>query len=82
MMILKKAFYLFICGMCVLGVLNCGEGKYADAKKVTVKYLDAMDNFASAVEKASNPETLVRAVDEFVVEMEQLRPEMEVVEKK
>ena len=78
----KYVFNLFICGMCVLGMMSCGEGKYADAKKVTVKYLDAMEKFASAVEKASNPEALVSAVDEFDVEMNELRPEMEAIERK
>jgi hypothetical protein len=81
-MSLKYVFSLFICGMCVLGLMSCGEGKYADAKAVMVKYLDSMEKFASAVEKANNPEALVRAVDEFAKEMEDLRPEMEVVEKK
>ena len=78
----KYVFSLLICGMCVIGMMSCGEGKYADAKAVTVKYLDSMEKFASAVEKANNPEALVRAVDEFSVEMEELRPEMEVVERK
>ena len=47
LMSVRKALYLFMCGMCVMGLVNCGEGKYADAKKVTVKYLDAMEGFAS-----------------------------------
>jgi hypothetical protein len=82
MMILKKTLYLFICGLCVVGLINCGDGKYADAKKVTVKYLDAMEGFASAVERADSPEVLVRAVDKFAGKMEELRPEMEAIEKK
>lgn len=82
MMILKRVLYLSIVGMCLLGLMNCGEGKYADAKKVTVKYLDAMENFASGVEEADSPEALVRAVDKFAREMEALRPEMEAIEKK
>jgi hypothetical protein len=81
-MVLKKVFYLLLCGVCVLGLQNCGEGKYADAKKVTVKYLDAMENFASAVEKANTPKALIRAVDEFTGVMEDLRPEMEAIEEK
>lgn len=81
-MILKRVLYLFVFGICLLGLMNCGEGKYADAKKVTIKYLDAMESFASAVEHADNPESLVRAVDKFVGEMEALRPEMETIEKK
>ena len=81
-MILKKTLYLLMCGLCILGLMNCGEGKYADAKKVTVKYLDAMESFASSVEEASNPEELVRAADEFAEKMEELRPEMEIIEKK
>ncbi len=79
---LKKVLYLFLCGICVMGLLNCGEGKYADAKKVTVKYLDAMEAFASAVENADSSEVLVSAVDEFAEKMDELRPEMEVIEKK
>jgi uncharacterized protein YigA (DUF484 family) len=82
MMILKKVLYMFVCGMCVLGLLNCGDGKYADAKRVTVKYLDAMEGFASDVEEASDPEALVRAVDVFTAQMEDLRQEMEEIEKK
>jgi hypothetical protein len=82
MMILKKVVYLIVCGVCLLGIMNCGDGKYADAKKVTVKYLGAMESFASAVEKAKGPDALVRAVDEFEVEMKALRPEMEAIEKK
>ena len=65
-----------------MGLLNCGEGKYADAKKVTVKYLDAMEAFASAVENADSSEVLVSAVDEFAEKMDELRSEMEVIEKK
>jgi uncharacterized protein YigA (DUF484 family) len=82
MMILKKLSYMFVCGMFVLGLLNCGDGKYADAKRVMVKYLDAMENFASAVEKGDNPNALVGAVDVFTAQMEALRPEMEEIEKK
>ncbi|MGD8538626.1 MAG: hypothetical protein PVI66_07910 [Candidatus Aminicenantes bacterium] len=78
----KKVLYLFLCGICVMGLLNCGEGKYADAKKVTVKYLDAMEAFASAVENADSSEVLVSAVDEFAEKMDELRPEMEVIGKK
>ena len=81
-MSLKNALFLIVCAVCVLGMMSCGEGKYADAKKVTVKYLDAMENFASAVEKASDPEALVRAVDEFDMKMKELRPEMEAIERK
>jgi len=82
MMSLKRAFFLLVCGVCVWAVMDCGRGKYADAKRVTVKYLDAMDKFASEVEKSSSPEMLVRAVDEFAMKMEELRPEMEAIEKK
>jgi hypothetical protein len=76
----KKMLTLFICGLSVLGLMNCGEGKYADAKKVTVKYLDAMESFASAVENADSPEALVKAVDKFAGEMDELKPEMEAIE--
>ncbi|MGD9346592.1 MAG: hypothetical protein PVH84_12055, partial [Candidatus Aminicenantes bacterium] len=69
-------------GICVWIVMYCGEGKYADAKRVTVKYLDAMENFANAVDDAGGPEALVRAVDEFAEKMEEMRPEMEAIEKK
>jgi hypothetical protein len=82
MMTLRKNLYLFLCGICVLGMLSCGEGKYADAKKVTVKYLEAMEGFATAVEKAANPEAFVKAVDAFAEEMAALRPEMEAIEMK
>ena len=78
----KSVFYLFVYGMCVLGIICCGEGEYADAKKVMVKYLDAMEKFASAVERSSSPETLISAVDEFDMEMKELRPEMEAIERK
>lgn len=81
-MTLKKVFYLIVCGVCLLGMMSCGEGKYADAKKVTINYLDVMENFASAVEEASNPEALVSAVNEFEMQMKELRPEMEAIERK
>ena len=81
-MALRNVLFLIVCAVCFLGMMFCGESKYADAKAVTVKYLDAMENFASAVEKASNPEALVSAVDEFEMEMKKLRPEMEAVERK
>lgn len=81
-MSIKSVLCLIVCGMCVLGMMHCGEGKYADAKTVTLKYLDAMENFASNVENSNSPESLVRAVDEFDAEMRELRPEMEAIEKK
>lgn len=81
-MSIKSVLCTIVCGMCVLGMMHCGEGKYADAKTVTLKYLDAMENFASNVENANSPESLVRAVDEFDAEMRELRPEMEAIEKK
>jgi hypothetical protein len=82
MMSLKKMLYPLIFGLCVFALMNCGEGKYADAKKVTVKYLDAMESFASTVENADSPKALVKAVDKFAGEMEDLRPEMEAIEEK
>lgn len=81
-MSIKSVLCLIVCGICVLGMMHCGEGKYADAKTVTLKYLDAMENFASNVENSNSPESLVRAVDEFDAEMRELRPEMEAIEKK
>lgn len=81
-MVQNKALFLIVCVVCVWGMMSCGEGKYADAKEVTEKYLDAMEDFASSVEKANSPEALVTAVDAFDVEMKELRPEMEVIEGK
>ena len=81
-MSLRSALCLIVCGMSVLGTMNCGEGKYAEAKRVTGKYLDAMEMFALSVEEASDPEALVQAVDELAAEMDELRPEMEAVENK
>jgi hypothetical protein len=78
----KNSLCLIAFAICVLGMMNCGDGKYADAKKVTVKYLDVMENYASAVEKANSADALAEAVDRFVDEMAALRLEMEVIEKR
>jgi hypothetical protein len=81
-MSLNKAFYLFIFGMCFLGMMNCEEGKYADAKKVTIKYIEAMEKYATEVEQSNTSDTLAKAVDRFADEMAALRPEMEAIENK
>jgi hypothetical protein len=81
-MSLKKTLCLIACGICVLGMINCGDGKYSDAKRVTIKYLETMEKYATAVERANTPDVLAQAVDRFVDEMAALRPEMEAIEKK
>jgi hypothetical protein len=81
-MFLKNAFCLIACVICVLGMISCGDSKYTDAKRVTIKYLEAMEKYATAVEESNTPDTLSQAVDRFVDEMAALRPEMEAIEKK
>ncbi len=81
-MFLKNALCLIACAICVLGMINCGEGKYTDAKRVTIKYLEAMEKYALEVERSNTPDALAQAVDRFVDEMAALRPEMEAIEKK
>jgi hypothetical protein len=81
-MFLKNAFCLIACVICVLGMISCGDSKYTDAKRVTIKYLEAMEKYATAVEESNTPDTLSQAVDRFVDEMAALRPEMDAIEKK
>jgi prefoldin subunit 5 len=81
-MSLKNALCLIAYAICVLGMINCGDGKYTDAKRVTIKYLETMEKYATAVEISDTPDALVQAVDRFVDEMAALRPEMEAIEKK
>ena len=81
-MSLKNVLCLIAYAICVLGMINCGNSKYADAKRVTIKYLETMEKFATAVERSNTPNALAQAVDRFVDEMAALRPEMEAIEKK
>ena len=81
-MFLKNSLCLIVCGICILGLSNCGDSKYADAKRVTIKYLEVMEKYATAVEESNTPDALAEAVDRFVDEMAALRPEMEAIEKK
>jgi len=81
-MFLKNALCLIACAICVLGMINCGDNKYTDAKRVTIKYLEAMEKYATEVEISNTPDALAQAVERFVDEMAALRPEMEAIEKK
>ena len=81
-MFLKNALCLIACAICVLGMINCGDRKYTDAKRVTIKYLEAMEKYATEVEISNTPDALAQAVERFVDEMEALRPEMAAIEKK
>ena len=81
-MFLKNALCLIACVICVLGMINCGDSKYTDAKRVTIKYLEAMEKYATEVEISNTPDALAQAVERFVDEMAALRPEMAAIEKK
>lgn len=77
----KKFNFLLvlICGFVLL--VSCG-GKYSDVIKVNDKYIDAMEDFVSDLEKADTAKAVAAGINSFADKMEDIAPQMAKLAKK
>ena len=64
----------------VLALLACSGGSdQGDAVKVNTKFVDAMETYLNAIEKADSPSAVVDAVNAYAREIEELAPEFKAI---
>ncbi|MBN1972667.1 MAG: hypothetical protein JW787_03455 [Sedimentisphaerales bacterium] len=72
-----------LCIFVSMFLLNgCGGKKYADAKKVTNDYINAMDEMATKLDKAANAGDVAEAINRYTDKMEKLLPKMKEIKDK
>jgi hypothetical protein len=66
----------------IAGIMACGGGKYADAKKVMEKSNKVMEDFLEEMEKAENAKEVAAVLTDFTKAMQKITPEMKKLEEK
>lgn len=66
---------------CVLTTIpflpGCGGKKYADVEKTSNQWVDAMDEYTAALDKAGSAQDVVKATNKLADTMEKLKPAMQ-----
>ena len=74
---IKTRWILFMCmALFIIGMIACGGGKYADAKKVIAESNEALEDFLGKMDTADNAEDVATALTAFTDEMEKIAPKM------
>jgi len=66
----------------IFGVIACGGGKYADAKKAVSESNEALEDFLGKMDTADNAKDVAAALTGFTTEMEKIAPKMKELEEK
>ncbi len=66
---------LVACLLALVLVTGCG-GKYSDVEKINEEYVEIVENYISALDKADDSESVVKAMNNFTDELEVLWPKM------
>jgi hypothetical protein len=78
----KKWMIVTCAALFILGIIACGGGKYADAKKVIAESNNALEDFLGKMDTADNAKDVAAALTSFTSEMEKIAPEMKKLEEK
>lgn len=78
-----RALLVFVLALGLTGFFGCkGGGKYADAKEVMADSLKVMESFIGDMDKASDSQAVVKAINAFSKDMADLKPKLQDLEKK
>jgi len=78
-----RALLVVVVAVGLVGCFGCkGGGKYADAKDVMADSMKAMESFAADMDKASDSQAVVKALNAFSKDMAELKPRLQELEKK
>jgi hypothetical protein len=78
-----KALLVVVIAVGLAGCFGCkGGGKYADAKDVMADSIKAMESFVADMDKASDSQAVVKALNAFSKDMAGLKPRLQEMEKK
>lgn len=72
---MKRLMTLVACLLALVLVTGCG-GKYSDVEKINEEYVEIVENYISALDKADDSESVVKAMNNFTDELEVLWPKM------
>jgi hypothetical protein len=64
-----------VCLLALLLVTGCG-GKYSDVEKTNKEYVEIVENYIAALDKADDSKSVVKAMNNFSDELEALWPKM------
>ncbi len=65
----------------LVGLSGCGKS-YDDFVDVNTRYIDAMDDYTTDLEKAGDAEAVAKAVDRYADQMAEIIPEMKKLNEK
>jgi phosphoglycerate-specific signal transduction histidine kinase len=78
---MKRVLVVVVVLLLGLVVSGCGS-KYADVKKLQVRFGKAVEAYAADLEKADDAKSVAKAANRFADEMEVLRPKMNAMSEK
>lgn len=78
---MKKSVHLVMTVILCLIVVACG-GKYDDAENTLNDFADAMEEYASRMDKADNVDAVVAAMNQYTGQMQSIAPRLQEMHQK
>ncbi len=73
---MKKWMTLAVCLLALVLVTGCG-GKYSDVEKANEEYVQIIEDYIAALDKADDSKSVVKAMNNFSDDLEELWPKMQ-----
>lgn len=78
---MKRAMLTAVCVLALVLAAGCG-GKYSDVKKINEEYIEMVESYIAALDKADDKDDVVKAMNNFTDDLEDIWPRMQELREK